>query len=413
MEVIKYININNYKGIEEVQFPCGSINIIIGPNNTGKSSILEAILMSITSLNHFQDALKIELSDYLDLENIKIKYFIHQEKLKSTIEVKLFDNNIITFELLYAEKGYPREVAGDFLKFINKFSSNETLDSMYKYSRKKGSPLNDLVREIRLLESALEESRDIEPRKFELEKMMKSMSERLEYAIEEYRNELIKSEKLFLVSKLNHNLIAMHITMDDYIGEIPVLINDKTIYNIPLIISSPEIDYDISDLHDKLINTKKLGNVLESLKNRIPYFEDIREEEGDLVVLLKNLKESLPLYFMGDGFKALLKVVYMASLVNKGIVLFEEPETSMHPAYLNILAKEIILNSSDAQFFISTHSLELLNRILEQAEKFDKLESVRIIRLRRLSEGYIEREILSGRDAKEEIESIETDLRGF
>jgi len=57
--------------------------------------------------------------------------------------------------------------------------------------------------------------------------------------------------------------------------------------------------------------------------------------------------------------------------------------------------------------------MELLTRILEKADKSDKLESVKILRLRRLSDGYIEREILSGKEAKEEIETIETDLRGF
>ena len=57
--------------------------------------------------------------------------------------------------------------------------------------------------------------------------------------------------------------------------------------------------------------------------------------------------------------------------------------------------------------------MELLKKIIEKAEKFNKIESIKILRLRRLSEGYIDREILSGREAKEEVETIETDLRGF
>ncbi len=123
MEIIKDININNYKGLEEVQFPCGSINIIVGPNNTGKSSILESILMSISSLNHFQDAFGFELSDIMDFDDLKnIKYFIQQEKLKSTIKIELFDSNVITLDLLYAERGYPQEVARDFLDFITQVS---------------------------------------------------------------------------------------------------------------------------------------------------------------------------------------------------------------------------------------------------------------------------------------------------
>ena len=34
MDIIKEVKIKNYKGLEEIQFPCRSINIIVGPNNT-------------------------------------------------------------------------------------------------------------------------------------------------------------------------------------------------------------------------------------------------------------------------------------------------------------------------------------------------------------------------------------------
>lgn len=417
MEIIKEVKINNYKGLEEIQFPCGSINIIVGPNNTGKSSILESILMSISSLNHFEDVLGTDLSDIFDFEAEELKYFINQGKKKSTVEIELSDSNRMSLDILHSKEGYPQEVADDFLNFINKFSIAGVSDSTYRVLppriRAYHREVYEISRELRYLEKTLQ--KDDSTKKLELEKILKLMSDKLNASIEESRNEMIKSEKLFLTSKLNNNLIAMYVTMNDYAGEIPILTDDiiSINYNIPLIISSPKISYDISTLYNKLINTKKLQDVLNTLKSRIPYFEDIRESEGSLLVLLENIKEALPLSFMGDGFKALLKLSFMAPLVKNGIILFEEPEGSMHPGYLNILAREIIVNSNESQFFISTHSLEFLNKILEKAEKCDKIESVRILRLRRLSEGFIEREILSGKPAKEEIESIETDLRGF
>lgn len=58
MNIIKDVKITDYKGIEEIHFPCESINIIVGPNNTGKSSILESIWMTISSLNNFEDVLE-------------------------------------------------------------------------------------------------------------------------------------------------------------------------------------------------------------------------------------------------------------------------------------------------------------------------------------------------------------------
>ncbi len=416
MEIIKDVNIRNYKGLEEVQFPCGSVNILVGPNNTGKSSILESIFISISSLNHFEDILETELSEILNLEDEELKYFLNQGKKNSTVEIELSDKNILSLEILYSKEGYPQEVANDFLNFIDKVSTEDALNSNYRIPPKMRlltREISDLSKDLGYLEKTMRKEDSFKKLEFEKENVLKIMAQKLDALIEEYRSEMIKSEKLFLISKLNHNLIAMHVTMDEYIEEIPVLINQKLSYNIPLIISNPKINYDISNLYKQLVKTKKLRGVLDRLRNRNRDFQEIYEVEGNYFVSLENLNESIPLSFMGDGFKALLKLSFMASLAKNGIILFEEPETSMHPAYMDILAREIIFNSDDAQFFITTHSSELLERILEKAEKLGKLEIVKILKLRKLPEGYIEREFLSGKEAKEEIESIKTDLRGF
>lgn len=415
MEIIKDIKINNYKGLEDIQFPCGSINIIVGPNNTGKSSFLESIFMSISSLNNYEDMLKTDLSDLFDFEMIDIKHFIQHEKEKSTIKLDLKDNNKLELNIIHSNKGYPLEVADDFLNFMNKTSIDNSVNYTRYSSRNVPSQTFNLRREIRMIQKMFSEidKTDLK-RKIELENMLNILYEKMDSEIQDYKNEMIDSEKMFLTSKLNNNLIAVHVTMDTYIGEIPI--DDNKIpfeCKIPLIISSPNKYDDMGEIHKKLVQTKKLKEVLDFLTSRITYFEDIRQVDGELLVLLKNQKESLPLSFMGDGFKALLKLSFMAPLVKNGIVLFEEPETALHPYYLDILAKEIVENSVDSQFFISTHSSELLERILEKSEKLDKIKSVKILKLRRLSEGYIEREILSGEEAKEEIESINTDLRGF
>lgn len=419
MEIIKDVKINNYKGLEEVQFPCGSVNILVGPNNTGKSSILESIFMSISSLSRFEDILETRVYDIFKLDARKnMKYLINRVSEKSTIELQLHDKKI-TLNLLYVKSGYPQDVADIFLNFMNKTSIRDTIDSTYQYSRKMVRPvISDLVREIRVLENTLKRAdglNDIESKK-EVENVIKLMSERVNSAIEEYRNEMIESNKLFLISKLNNNVVSTYLITRNYIGEIPISTHkkDSIEYTVPIIIGSPKLDYDISILHKKLASVRKLKNVLDTIRNRIPYFEDFREVEGEYLVFLDTLEKPIPLSFMGDGFKALLKLLFMTSLVKNGIVLFEEPETSMHPNYMDILAKEIILNSNDTQFFISTHSSELIERILEKAEKLGKLESIKILKLRRLQDSrYIEREFLSGMEAKEELESIKTDLRGY
>ena len=416
MEIIKEVKINNYKGIENIQFPCGSINIIVGPNNTGKSSLLESIIMSISSLNNFEDINEIKLSDIFDFEFEDIKYIIKQKEEKSTIKIELLENDEITLDLVHLENGYPLEIEDEFLNFINKTSTENVFDS-YRSSKKIGFSSREfdrLSRDIKILEKTLQDediSRNFGLKRTKLENTLKLMSERLALAIEEHRNEAIDSEKLFIISKLNKNLIGIYAVMDESIGQIPFKNNIST--NIPLIISTPKVNYGLHRLYKKLVTLKKLRGVIDTLKNRIPYFEDITEIEGGLVVSLEDMEETLPLYYMGDGFKALIKLSFMAPLVKNGVVIFEEPEVSMHPAYVDILASEIVINSENSQFFITTHSLEVMKSIIEKAVQFDKIDSIKIIKMNRLSEGYIEREILSGIEAKEEMDIIETDLRGF
>lgn len=414
MEIIKDVKIRNYKGLEEVQFPCGSVNILVGPNNTGKSSILELIFMSISSLNHFQDIVETDLSEVCNMEVEELKYFIHKENKNSTVDIELSDKNRLSLEILYSKEGYPQEVADVFSNFIYRVSIEDSSDSNYRVPprmRLLGGN-NELSKDLRILDKLLQKDDFSKNLDSEKEKLFKIISQKQNALIEEYRNDMMKSEKLFLISKLNNNQIAMHVTMDNYDEEIPESGEKKLSYNIPLIISAPKIHSLMSSLYGQMVKKKKLRKVLDRLKNRNNDFEEINEVDDNYFVTLENLNESIPLSFMGDGFRALLRLSFMASLAKNGIILFEEPETSMHPAYMDILAREIIFNSDEAQFFITTHSLELLELILQKAEKVDKLESVKILKLRRFPEGFIEREILSGREAKEEMESIKTDLRG-
>src|SRR5690606_8010060 len=46
--MIEKIKIKNFKNIEELELPLDSVNVLVGANNAGKSSILQAIQFSIS-----------------------------------------------------------------------------------------------------------------------------------------------------------------------------------------------------------------------------------------------------------------------------------------------------------------------------------------------------------------------------
>ncbi len=411
MNTIKQIEITNYKGIEEMKIPCKSINIIVGPNNTGKSSILQSIWMAISSLNKFEDTLGTEFSDVVLDHDDNMKFLLHKDNNKADILLTLSNKKNILLTLQYLERNYPGEIAEEIFTFLYSDTIKELSniyfeienESIYRTYRL----LRDLKNKIQHLK--LEESSE------KIDRMLDEVSESIGSQNEKVINDFLNSKKLFLKSQLDGNLIDIHTITNIYNGEIP-LQNKRTdidIPEIPLIFSSTFLNDNIYQLYQKLLDVKKISTSLETLKENIPYFEDIREKDNDLIVLLKNIDNPLPISMMGEGFRALLKLSFISTLIKDGIVLLEEPENSMHPGYLELLAKEIVSNSESSQFFITTHSLELLKYILDVAEQTNKINSIHVLRLHRLSEGFIEREICPGAEAQEEIKEIETDMRGF
>ncbi|MHA1682187.1 MAG: AAA family ATPase [Promethearchaeota archaeon] len=48
---IERINIQSYRGIDDLEFKPRTINIFVGKNNSGKSSVLNAILVNFLDLS--------------------------------------------------------------------------------------------------------------------------------------------------------------------------------------------------------------------------------------------------------------------------------------------------------------------------------------------------------------------------
>ncbi|WP_456396055.1 AAA family ATPase [Thermococcus sp.] len=165
-------------------------------------------------------------------------------------------------------------------------------------------------------------------------------------------------------------------------------------------------------IYDSLVKYGTVEKIKKFLLKRVQYLRGIDRTEDELYVSLKYNDKPLPLSSMGDGFITLLRLSLLVGLSQKGVILWEEPEISLHPKFLEILGEEIVSYSNTVQFFISTHSLDLLVSILEKAEEQDKLSKINVIRLHyREDTKSVHAEVLNGKEAKEEIDEIGTDLR--
>lgn len=160
----------------------------------------------------------------------------------------------------------------------------------------------------------------------------------------------------------------------------------------------------------RLTRMGKVASLIEDLRERIDYFKDIREVEEDFLVSLKYRAKPVPIQSMGDGFSSVLALLTAVWIAKEGIVLMEEPETSLHPGFMKILMDHIV-NSADrdkVQYIISTHSSDFLDLLPDvQPDLFS------VIRLQGIEgTAQIDYSMLSGSEAIEELKELKMDLRG-
>ena len=247
--------------------------------------------------------------------------------------------------------------------------------------------------------------------------------------------ELIKKRKLFITTYINkkfvNDIVLAYITREEnefsrvnLVSLTDLLKNtdaslqtkEKKVKKIPFIFNIGRIGYS-KELFELYIELSKkpdyLYETLDLIKDRVPYVIDIRQIENHLFAIVQeHKKRRIPIEFMGDGFINLLRLAFVTAFSKNGVALLEEPETTLHPGFMNIIAEDIITYSKYTQFFITTHSLELLQEFLEAAKNRGKLDRINVIRLFK-HEDLVDREVLSGTEALEEITTIKTDLRGY
>ena len=89
---LRQIEIKGYRGIRKLTLDLDQqINIFVGRNNTGKSSILEAIMLAATAPNLYRDALNNDLLQTIRdrLGSKSIKYLINIKELSSEIKISM------------------------------------------------------------------------------------------------------------------------------------------------------------------------------------------------------------------------------------------------------------------------------------------------------------------------------------
>jgi len=399
LQYAKKLYIENFRCIDKLEIPLNKINVFVGRNNTGKTSIIEALTLILTSLKKYKDVLGRDILDAILSQRGDPKYLVRINSEYANISLEFEDSVNASMYMINkpenAKKTPLKEV------FIEKYDQLLTI-----------SAEEALNTEIHRLKSEIEYLRISSPSKASsLRRKLKEMTENKGSYIELYRSKVEAELKLVGVTLVNENVLNSFI-ISEYVK--------KTLYSEEVHKEMEKrIGYVYIRVHRaedllKYLEENKVGtlvDLLEMLRKNIDYLIDYRR--GFLFIRQNHDKVWVPVEAVGDGLKAFIEVVapiYMGA----SYIIVEEPEMHMHPGYLNAYI-DVLLSASEKhsiQFFMTTHSIEFLDILLNKLAERGLLEELILIRLYRAGDG-IDYEVLNGEEAFRERDEIKGDLRGI
>ena len=427
---ITNINIENFKEIDSLQFNPRMLNIFVGRNNTGKTSILQAIDLAFdedefsfffltqpsAALKYGENKAKLEMKLVEDKRSF-VGVEINREIMKELIS-ELENKVNVTFETAL------KRVQDSNRKTLkNEEKKRRAVEIEKELKERINSELIlEMVDKVLLTESAKESVNLIVngKKQFLTGLTIYIMTEKIVIQIAEKLNIM----KFFGWSKSRtSNFMKISQVSDQFNKYLHSLYETENSGKEEENVSSPIFITDPIDAINKVkFDKKRLEGIAHEIEqiiindNIVPGLTRFNFNK----MVFEGVEEDVSMDSMGDGFKALIGI--LASLYQRPkntIVLLEEPEVHMHPGYLQELAKYLVILSRtrNIQLFISTHSMDFIQCFLN----FDSLspvdsEFVRsqffMLQLSHLKNVVVSEEI-DYYEADQTIKDLELDLRGI
>lgn len=435
---INKIYIKNFKSIDVLEFKPTMVNIIIGRNNTGKTSILEAIAFAYDNsvIEKSHNSIRNRPSSIINYHDTSGKIEVNMTSIKERKQLEVTFGKPTQEDILASLTERVKANMEGLLKVAEELERR-------KYRSKKGPEAGS--------------SESLKPLNYN-------------FLIEESIIKLIGTKKLIDASEESLRILREGVKTDFYgieywnlikesINEIIKKFPDKTSkyleeHNLFYFNRSSLFDYDDETMRIKNITKSNQSHkesnrkgskpifirdpiaIVQQLKNDTAYSETTAFEIEKIIkshnlvpglerfnfdgLVFSNTKRDVQMESMGDGFKVLIGLLgILLTQPESTVMLLEEPEVHMHPGYLHELTTYLVemARSRNIQLFISTHSMDLIQNLLdieflsEENQNFVKSE-LSIFRLSRSQNTVIlEEEDYS--KAVENIHDLGLDLRGL
>ncbi|MFK7100256.1 AAA family ATPase [Flavobacterium oreochromis] len=353
--MLNSLNIKNYRSLKELKInSLGKVNLITGKNNTGKSTILEAIALY---------ASKADLSSIYQFLGERGENFKQTESIKNPT-----DSNIKSFSSLFTNRvvGFENEniisIGASEDNTFNQQSSFEKTVSLrfVKYSDEilRDNQGNILTRKRTILDNSNEKENPIFKIGFE------TRTEDNSYILSLEEDKPYRYGYGYRNTSINQNEKFQFIRTRNIDREI----NGKLFDNIAL-----------TEKEQFVIDALK---IIEQTTERIAFIEE-SSRERTAVIKLSGVQNILPLKSMGDGINRILTIILALVNCDNGYLLIDEFENGLHYSVQEQLWK-IIFSLSEKlkiQIFATTHSEDCIRGFENILNRSDNALEGKLIRL--------------------------------
>jgi AAA15 family ATPase/GTPase len=341
MAKIKSIEIRQFRGIQQLTVSdLSKINLIVGDNNSGKTTFLEAIQLL-----------------FAESQVSSVKNIINQRTI-----LNLNDNSFYT----------------SFIKMFNVEQDGNQLGFDIYAESNKGS----VEFEIRGRE------RDISG---EEALQISTMSSRQKSAYKKSPAGLPEMVKMFsgsIISQNGKKPVEKKIRFTSLDNAITGPVTKKKVYYIP---SFGHLRFDLlQNIVDNPEYKKLAISILRQFDESIVDICYTKADDGSFFeAIITEDGVNMPFSVYGDGIKKILYIVNKLFDATDSILLIDEIETGLHKKYYDTLFPVVfaLANKLNVQLFIATHSMEAIDAILKYGEyenDADSSDSIKVITLKKV-----------------------------
>lgn len=353
---ISKINIENFKSFKGSfkLFLDRGINIVVGENEAGKSTIIEAIHLTLSGLLNGK-YLNNELTQYIFNYEVVTEYLDNLNKGINSMPPHILIEIFIEGEDISEFEGNGNSEKTNSSGISLKIAFDEKYKKEYEDLIKIGGIKSLPIEYYNILWSSFARDENITIRTIPIKSaLIDSASNKFQNGSDVYISRIIKE---FLESNEIVEISQSHRKMRDYFME----------------------DDSIKKINDKIKEATKVSDKKVEISVEL---SSKNAWENSLMTYL----DDIPFHYIGKGEQCIIKTKLALShkkAKEANIILLEEPENHLSHVKLNQLISDIKKHSNDKQILISTHSSFVSNKL--GLEHLILLNNKKTIRLNGLS----------------------------